>query len=332
LLLRFYNLLLLISGYLLSRMSRRVFHRGFPFSIGIEPANRCNLHCPECPAGMDILDREKGYMDPELFRTIIDRLHRYLFYLNLHFQGEPFLHPEFTGFIRYAKSKGIYVSTSTNGHFLTPEMAAATVDSGLDRLIISLDGTDPETYEKYRVGGDYRKVTEGIRELVSRKKETGSAKPKIILQFLVLRCNEEQVGGIRLLGKELEVDKVELKTAQLGDFRQGNPLMPLNPKYSRYRKVRESPAAEPRFEIRNRLPDHCFRMWSSCVITWNGQVVPCCFDKSAGLGMGNLMEEDFGSIWKNKSYHDLRQKILSSRKKIDICTNCTEGTGITRFL
>jgi len=279
---------------------------------------------------MELLERERGNMDPELFRTIIDQLHPSLIYLNLCFQGEPFIHPHFTEFASYAKSKGIYVSSSTNGHFLTPDIAAATVESGLDRLIISLDGTDQETYQQYRAGGSYEKVIAGIRELKKQKKSRSSQKPRLVLQFLVLKPNEGQVAKIKQLGKELGVDKVELKTAQFYDFRHMNPLMPENPRYSRYRKV--SSAVELTFEIRNRLPGHCFRMWSSCVITWDGHVVPCCFDKDATFPMGNVRDDDFRSIWKNKAYCNFRQKILSSRKNIDICNNCTEGMGISRFL
>jgi radical SAM protein with 4Fe4S-binding SPASM domain len=280
---------------------------------------------------MDLLKREKGTLDPELFRNIIDQLYPYLFYLNLHFQGEPYLHPHFTEFVDYAKSKRIYVSTSTNGHFLTPEKAITTVKSGLDRLIISLDGTDPETYQKYRVGGDFEKVMVGITELVHQKKISGSGKPEVILQFLVLKSNEHQVEKVSQLGKDMGVDRVVLKTAQFYDFSHGNPLMPESSRYSRYRKATSSPAIEPLFEIRNRLPRHCFRMWSSAMITWDGRVVPCCFDKDAKYTMGNLREENFWVIWKNGAYRNFRQKILSSRKNIDICTNCTEGIGITRF-
>ncbi|MCX6243525.1 MAG: radical SAM/SPASM domain-containing protein [Bacteroidetes bacterium] len=319
-----------MTGYLLSRITHSVVHWGFPFSLSIEPTNCCNLHCPECPSGKDTLTREKGTMDPDLFRNIIDQLHPHVIYLNLHFQGEPYLHPHFTEFVSYAKTKGIYVSTSTNGHYLTPEKAADTVNSGLDRLIISVDGTDQETYQKYRVGGNYEKVIAGIRELVQQKKLSGSRKPKLVVQFLVLKPNEDQIMKIRQLGKELGVDKVELKTAQFYDFQHGNPLMPENPKHSRYRKVR-SANKEALFEIRNLLPNHCFRMWSSCVITWDGQVVPCCFDKDATYKMGNIRDANFGVIWRNKIYQDFRQKILSSRKKIDICSNCTEGIGISRF-
>jgi radical SAM protein with 4Fe4S-binding SPASM domain len=69
-------------------------------------------------------------------------------------------------------------------------------------------------------------------------------------------------------------------------------------------------------------------MWSSGVITWDGLVVPCCFDKDATHQMGNLAENSFHDVWKGPAYNGFRQAILKSRSEIDICKNCTEGTKV----
>jgi radical SAM protein with 4Fe4S-binding SPASM domain len=273
---------------------------------------------------MDLLTRDKGVMDPAFFQNLVDHLSPTLYYLNLYFQGEPYIHPQFIELVRIAKSKKIYVSTSTNGHFLTPENARATIESGLDKLIISLDGTDVESYEQYRTGGNFNKVISGIKEIVKQKKELGSKKPAIILQFLMLKSNQHQIKQIFQSGKDLGVDKVELKTAQFYEFREGNPLMPDDLRFSRYKKIKSNPEDPPRYEIRNPQPNHCFRMWSSCVVTWDGFVVPCCFDKDATHSMGNLKDQPFETIWKNEAYREFRKRILSSRRSIDICLNCTE--------
>ena len=326
-----FNLFKIVSGYTISRITRKVIHWGNPVSLSIEPTNCCNLHCPECPSGTNQMTRERGTMNLRLFQNIVDELSPDLYYLNLYFQGEPYLHPWFTEMITYAKSKKIYVSTSTNGHFLTNENISKTLESGLDKLIISLDGTDVKTYQQYRIGGNFNEVLRGIAELVRQKKSNGSKNPKIILQFLVLKSNQHQVNEIRKLGKELAVDKVELKTAQFYDFRNGNLLIPER-RYSRYIKNKNAGADQPSFKIRNGMPDHCFRMWSTSVVTWDGKVVPCCFDKDAAHLIGNLKDSTFLGIWRNGGYKDFRKKILSSRKSLDICTNCTEGSGITSIL
>jgi radical SAM protein with 4Fe4S-binding SPASM domain len=273
---------------------------------------------------MNRLTRARGMMDLALYQKIIDPLSPTLYYLNLSFQGEPYLHPQLSEMIAYAKSKHIYVSTSTNGHFLTSENARKTIESGLDRLIVSLDGTDAEAYEQYRAGGDFNSVITGIQEIVKQKKALNIKYPKVVLQFLILKSNQHQVKQIRQFGKELGVDKVELKSAQFYDFSRGNPLMPDDPAFSRYRKT-EGTDGQFRYRLRNRLPNHCLRMWSSCVISWDGMLVPCCFDKDAEHSMGNLQEQAFPEVWKNEAYREFRKRISTSRKSIDICINCTEG-------
>jgi radical SAM protein with 4Fe4S-binding SPASM domain len=323
---RFINLLSIVSGFLVSRITGRVIHWGFPAAISIETNNTCNLHCPECPAGTNRLTRERGSMDLRLYRSVIAQLSPHLHYLTLYFQGEPYLHSQLFEFIRFAKSKGIFVATSTNGHFFDSETVSRTLDSGLDRLIISLDGNDQESYASYRIGGDFGKVISGIRLLTKEKRKRRLNKPKIVLQCLVLKTNEDRLGEISKMAGELGADKVEFKTAQFINYENGNPLMPDNPKYSRYarqpaHRFTRSPAHQ--FTPKNRMPDSCFRMWSSCVITWDGKVVPCCFDKDAGHVMGDLAESSFAEIWMGGRYREFRRMILNNRKSIPMCTNCT---------
>jgi radical SAM protein with 4Fe4S-binding SPASM domain len=308
-------------------------HVGHPLAVSIEPTNACNLHCPECPSGMNQLMRQRGSMKIELFRSVIDQLSPALTYLTLYFQGEPYLNPRFTDFVQYARSKHIFVSTSTNGHFLDREQAETTVQSGLNRLIISVDGTDQNTYAAYRIGGSLEKVIEGIRHLSEARVKLGRANPEIIVQCLVLKSNEHQLTEVKRLGKEWGADKVELKSAQFNQFEYGNPLMTENQRYSRYSAANSGSGSGPasKYRIRNTLPRHCFRMWSSCVITWDGKVVPCCFDKDATHPMGDLMQQPFSKIWRSIKYNEFRQRILSEREKIEICRNCTEGTGLSRF-
>jgi radical SAM protein with 4Fe4S-binding SPASM domain len=312
------NLFKLYSSYYLSRYTGIVKHLGNPFTISVEPTTSCNLRCPECPSGLRKFTRDTGMISLELYRKIINQLSPDLFYLILYFQGEPYLNPLFFQMIEEARKKKIYTATSTNAHFLTDNLAKKTVESGLDRIIISLDGLDQATYEKYRVGGTMDKVIEGTRNLVRWKRELGSKTPYIILQFIVFRTNEHQIPELKKLAKDLGVDKLELKTAQVYHYENGNPLIPSNDSYSRYKKQ------NGKFVIDNPLNNHCRRMWRGCVITWDGLVVPCCFDKDAAHRLGDLKKQKFNEIWRGEMYEDFRNKLFSSRKEIDICRNCTE--------
>ena len=377
--LRVVNVIQITFSYLISRMTGKVFHWGYPLAVSVEPTNSCNLRCPECPSGAMELTRKRGMMTPETFRLVVDQLLPWLSYLTLYFQGEPYMNPGFFEFVRYARSKKIFVATSTNGHFLTPENAAETITSGLNLLIISLDGTDQQAYSSYRAGGDFGKVIKGIQTIVEAKKRLKSSHPKIIIQFLVLKSNQHQIKEIQKLGKELGVDQVQLKTAQFNDFQHGNPLMTDIPRYSRYTlknlnskfKIQNSKFkssiqkskfkifwnflhlqapqslsesemyqfnnssalpfdnSSPHYALKNRLPNRCFRMWSSCVITWDGKVVPCCYDKDAGHQLGDLAQESLTKIWKSGRYNSFRQMILDHRNSVGICQNCMEGTGIS---
>jgi radical SAM protein with 4Fe4S-binding SPASM domain len=310
-------------SYNLSKRKRRPVHLGLPISVSIEPTTSCNLRCPQCPSGLREFTRDTGMLKDDFFKAIIDELSPHLAYLTFYFQGEPYLNPRFLEMVKYASSKRIYTATSTNAHFLNDENARKTVESGLNRLIISIDGVTQESYSTYRIGGILDKVLSGAENIVKWKKKLNSSTPYTIFQFLVTSQNEHQIPAIKELGKKMGIDEVRLKTLQVYVYEEGNALLPKDEHFSRYRKIKDGTYA-----INNKLLDHCWRSWQSCVITWDGNVVPCCFDKDAKHTLGNIKEQSFKTLWNSKPYNDFRQALLRSRKEIDICTNCTEGTKV----
>lgn len=317
---KLFNLGSIWISYQLTRMTGKPIQWGTPMTISIEPTTACNLRCPECPSGLRSFTRETGNMKEDFFRKVIDEIHQKLIYLIFYFQGEPYINPKFLEMVRYAHQKGIYTITSTNGHFLHHENARKTVESGLDRILISIDGSSQEVYEQYRKEGHLSTVLEGARNLVAAKKEAGSSTPHIVFQMLVVKPNEHQIGEVQALAKEIGVDEVKLKTAQVYDFVEGNELIPTISKYSRYYQDNAGV-----WHVKNKLRNQCWKLWHACVITWDGMVVPCCFDKDATYRLGDLREKSFTSIWKGTSYQQFRARLLQGRDKIDICTNCTEG-------
>ncbi|MBS1636518.1 MAG: SPASM domain-containing protein [Bacteroidetes bacterium] len=317
------NAIAVTQSYYASKRRKVPHMKGFPVSISVEPTTSCNLRCPECPSGLRQFTRPTGMLSVPFFQKMIDELHEKLIYLTFYFQGEPYLNPGFLEMVSYASNKGVYTSTSTNAHYLNDDNARKTVESKLDRIIISIDGTTQETYEQYRVGGDLQKVIEGTGNILKWKKQLRCKTPYVVFQFLVVRPNEHQINDIKRLGKELGVDEVKLKTAQVYEYEQGNDLIPINETYSRYKKE-----ADGRYSIKNALLNQCWRMWSSCVITWDGLVVPCCFDKDATHRLGDLKQKSFAEIWHDSTYNTFRQAVLKSRQEIDICRNCSEGTEV----
>lgn len=320
---RVWNALLVWMSFYTSRMFGHTVHWGMPISLSIEPTTACNLGCPECPSGLKMFSRPTGNIDTGDFRLWIDQVSKHAIHLNFYFQGEPFIHRDFLTMVSHAHSRGMFTSTSTNAHFLTDEVARKTVRSGLSRLIISIDGTTQEVYEQYRVHGKLDQVLRGAQAIIRAKHELNSAYPQVIFQFLVVRPNEHQVDDILRLGSEMGADEVRLKTAQVYDYRQGNPLIPTQEKYSRYMRLKDGT-----YRVKNRLDNHCWRMWSGCVITWDGKVVPCCFDKDATHVLGDLSEQSLSAIWNGEQYRAFRGAVFESRSKIDICANCSEGTKV----
>ena len=246
---RAFNAMQVLSGYFFSRVFRSANVWGMPLSIAIEPTTTCNLRCPECPSGKRDFTRPTGMLDPVLFKKMIDEVHRRVTYLTFYFQGEPYLHPQFTELVAYAASKKMFTSTSTNAHYLDDAGAERTIRSGLDQLIISIDGTTQATYESYRIGGSLEKVISGTKNILKWKKKLNSKTPAVIFQFLVVRPNEHQVEEVKALATELGVDELRLKTAQVYEYEKGNELIPDNDNYSRYKK---GPGGA--WRIKNELP------------------------------------------------------------------------------
>ena len=320
---RIWNATKVVSSFYLSKWSKKPVQWGIPISITIEPTTSCNLRCPECPSGLREFTRPTGMLDTNFFQKTIDEVAKEISYLIFYFQGEPYLNPKFLEMVSYASAKKIYTATSTNAHYLDDANARKTVESGLDRLIISIDGTTQETYEQYRIGGDLKKVIEGTENIIRWKKELKSKTPHVIFQFLVVKPNEHQIKDVEVLAKQLGVDEVRFKTAQMYDYVNGNALIPTIEKYSRYQQQ-----SDGTYSIKNEMLNHCWRLWHSTVITWDGLVVPCCFDKDAKHQLGDLKNTSFRQLWQGKEYTNFRASVLRSRSEIDICKNCTEGTKV----
>lgn len=301
-----------ISGYYFLRKNK-ILNKDksfLPYSISVEPTNICNLNCPECPSGNGSLSREEGSMSFLTYKKSIDELYKNLISINLFFQGEPMLNKDIFEFISYAESKNIYTILSTNAQNLSDNIEKL-IQSGLQKLIISLDGITQETYAKYRNNGKIENVFDALKKL-SQKKH----KIFIELQFIVFKHNEHEIEKLKKLKSEYNVNRVVLKSAQVYNNYDN---IPRNQKYSRYKKTSGT------YQLKAKLDNSCKRLISSSVITWEGDVVPCCFDKDAKYAMGNINEKSFKEIIKTENYRKFRQTVFSRRKNIDICNNCSEN-------
>ena len=243
------NIFKLVVGF----RNRKMLGGVMPMVLSIEPTTSCNLRCPECLSGLRGFTRPTGMVELEMVENIMAQMGKWLVYVNLYFQGEPYVHKGMDDLVRECKKNGVYTSTSTNAHHLNPERSKDLVESGLDRLIISIDGTTQETYSAYRVGGSLEKVLEGTRNVLEARKSLGSRKPFVVWQFLVVKPNEHQVEDIKSLAKEYKVDEVVIKTAQLDDPHDDHPLLTSSPSLNRYDKDPKS----GRWNLRNPMKNEC---------------------------------------------------------------------------
>lgn len=316
---RGWNLIVSNFSFGVSVFFKKPIILGKPYSISIEPTTRCNLACPECPVGNKSLRRERGDISAENFREIIEKVHKDILFANLFLQGEPMMHPDLAVLIAAAAKKKIYTCISTNGHFLNEKNCSDIIQAGLSRIIISLDGTDAESYESYRKGGNFNKVLHGIQSLIKTRENLKCSHPNVILQFIVFGTNEHQISEVKKLGQSLGVDRVEIKSAQHYNLSLENDLISKQPKFSRYR-LNEAGGWELRKKYRNR----CKRIWTTAVVTREGDLISCCFDKNADFKFGNLLQQSLNSIWKGRQFRTFRGKILTARSSMVICRNCNE--------
>lgn len=316
---RFFAGVRLVATYLLSLVLRRPVNPGYPLAFAIEPTSICNLRCPECPTGANLLKRPRGLLDMALYRQVLEQLKGSVLYLNLYVQGEPFMHPRFTEMVRMAAARRMYTSTSTNGHFIDRRVADELVKAGLTRLIFSLDGATQQTYSQYRVNGNLEKVLSAIRYVSEAKISRGKHYPLLVVQFLVFQHNEHELSAVKKLVRDLGVDQLEIKTAQLHDY--GTMLPPTNAALSRYK-------AGAGRQLKYRVNNRCWRQWHSAVMTWEGQVAPCCYDKDVDHPLGQVPDEPLEEIWKGEKSRVFKGKILRERQNIGMCRNCPEGKAL----
>ena len=318
---KIFNLIHLRYSYQINQLARSKNRFYQPHYISIELSNYCNLKCPECPVGTrENSHLTKNNFELELLTKIIDELKSNLFHAILYFQGEPFLNPNWFKIVRYINTAKIYTSTSTNGQMLNKQIAEKIILSGLDKLIVSIDGNTQDVYEQYRVGGNLAKVIEGIENVNYFKKKFNSVSPFIEIQFLVLKTNEHQLNDMRILAKKLNANKLSFKTAQLYDYKNGNPRMTTISKYSRYKKTKVGT-----YVLKHKQPNKCWRMWSGAVVNVNGEILPCCFDKESEYSFGNVRNSTFTDCWNSKIAFDFRESILTNRKQFEMCRNCTSN-------
>jgi MoaA/NifB/PqqE/SkfB family radical SAM enzyme len=291
-------------------LKRQAIHN-YPVSAIIEPTSFCNLHCPACPTGMRLDLRPSISIKEDLFKAAIDEIGDYIFQLNMYNWGEPLLHKQTPEMIRYAKDKKISIMLSTNLSIkLTDDYIERLVRSGLDTMIVSLDGMTEETYTKYRRNGNLALVRENVMRIHQTKQRLGSQTPEVIWQFLVFRHNEHEIDAVREQYKLWGADTLSIIGAEmpLEEYRDG--LEPSTmPQYNIYHP--DNPHFRAAAESVNSTRS-CTWLYGTFVMNPNGKVSPCCAVPAQQNDFSTYTaSEGFFAAWNNSKFKRARQLFLS---------------------
>lgn len=285
---------------------------GQPEVFQIELTNNCPMACIMCPR-TETMSRSLGYMDEELFERIVAEISPCSSKVFLHHFGDSLVHPKIGEYIRLAQRHHLRCFLSTNAVLLTEKRARDLVDSGLEELVVSLDGVSSATNLAIRgkAAQDVDEAERKVRYLIRYRQERQSSVPRLIMQFVHQALNDHEVDAWLSKWRAVPgVDRVKVKpfVSWDGHDRRINAL-----------RVLPEPAAD-------RVV--CDKPWTSVTILWDGRVVPCCFDYDAKYVLGDLRQQSLSAIWRGTRLRELRQAHRAgSLSSVNLCARCVDKEG-----
>jgi radical SAM protein with 4Fe4S-binding SPASM domain len=303
---------------------------GYPYHLTIETGNICPLRCSLCPTGQEKEGLPQGFLAFENFKKIIDELGDYLLIVELYNWGEPFLNKDFLRMVRYARDHDIIVTTSSNLNVFDDKLCRELLQSGLNILMVSLDGASQETVETYQRGNNFSKVIGNIKKIVKEKRALNLRKPLLQWKFFVTRYTEKEVPKAKRLAKEIGVNQIEFAKLlcdmsqrffldSRAQFENVKEWLPNNERYSAYSSLSK--------RRKKALNNDCSSLWTRSVMNWDGSIFPCCNVYGEKWSFGNALKEGFSAIWNNDAYRASRERVANGKltKKKTICHICAEN-------
>jgi len=280
-----------------------------PEHVQIQTVSGCNANCIFCPNKKTELDIPLGRrMDMDLFKSVVDQcvelgVRRYSPYLMNESMLDPQL-PERVAYITKRKKSWMYSKINSHGGLLTERMAKGLLDSGLDRLNFSVQGIDPEVYEKV-MGIRFDKVLRNIERLIDLKHQGGY---KMRIRVVMLDTTEihDQLPQIRAFWKSRGI-RINLNQLE----NRGH-----------HKNIKSDEIAVHKLENY----DWCNRMFEQIYVLYDGRLVMCCADWEQTGIMGNLSNNRLTDIWHGPQYADYRRRFLEGNVKGLICDGCTKDS------
>jgi len=315
-------------NFLLSAISQMIHSNkayGKPVSITIEPTNVCNLRCPVCETGANILGRKPQMMTFEEFVKIIDKVGRGANHVMFYYMGETFLNKEVYRMIRYTRDMGLYAMTCTNGDVVDPEKL---YESGINLVSFQIGGITQETHSIYRVNSNLSRVIDNLSRYLEiiRLRGRKPSEHQVELGFIVMRHNEEEVEEFLKWADRIGVDRKSIISPCVRTPEQGREFLPKSEDYWIYEreKFEQGGCLLPK---KNYPKNSCPWLYYSITIQVDGNVVPCCRDPHGRKVMGNLLEQSLRGVWNGPKLRAFRSAVFTKQAEVDICRLCP-GEGL----
>ncbi len=305
----------------------------YPTKLSLDTGPICNLNCFLCPVGERRSGRKQGFLKREVVEKVIKELGPYLNIVYLFCWGEPFLHKEIFEFVRLFKKANIRVYVSSNLNIFNDEICREIVDSGIDKLEVSLHGGSDKSLDKHQRGSKFEQVVTNMKKIVEYKKLKGVKHPVIIWCYKATRFNEAEIEASRRISKEISIDEFHRSTigCDIGkkvllddkaQFSNVEPFLPIDESLSRY---------DYKEKKKKKYFRYCSWLYNFAAINWDGLVSPCCATWEESYDFGNILETPFKKIWNNKKFQLARKVIKSKNAKVVpglICSYCKKNNAL----
>ena len=327
-----YGTLKKFNNYLKLKRHYRAFDETvatYPYTLRIEPVNACNLKCPLCPTGVGQIDRPRSVMSEAQYQSLLDELGDYLFFVRMYIWGEPLLNKRLWRLVTMTEERGIGSEISTNLSVpLTDQTIDRLIEARLSWMIVSVDGATPETYRRYRRGGNLELVVANTRRIADRKRVLGIDTPYLEWQFIPMRHNEHEMDEIVRMGRDNGVDGVRFKPGRFDKTSEiavaGTIMGPLIAQWKPtktkiYHASENTGAAYHDF--------HCPFLWGHAVVHADGGIGSCCESHLLEHDGGNLAKGSFVEQWNGPAFRRMRQvavgRTVGAHDDATPCANCT---------
>lgn len=311
--------------HLFKSLAKHIFLKT-PYAAIIETGNTCNFNCPTCPTPRKKIfsRRPSQLMNFEKFKKIIDNIKNYVHIVYLYNSNEPLLHPDIIEMIKYASDNNLHTMISTNCSLLDEKMSEKILNSGLGEIRLALDSFKKESYEQFRVGGNFETVKENIENFCRLKQKLGKKRPIATLQFILNKLNQDEIPAVKKFAKENKIDKLYIKPFILSEYAYSKEeIKNLGEKFLADKDIydedivykKDEQGLKPKMEFKK-----CSDVNRVFTILADGRAVMCCFDLVGDYSYGEMDKTDLKTLWNSEGVKKMRG--MAFKRQYPLCKVC----------